>query len=463
MGFYPSKPKAKAQQNKTIVYASQIQDNRADLEPLTRFCDEKEYQKFIDSFFNTQAGINSANSVMQYSNFLLQRLSYVECSSLSTEPIINNAIGKFSNELFRKGFEIVCSNQTQKDYLDNRVKEIELEKILRNAIEASLIYGGCILYEDRGFQDKLDTPLYVTKEIAQRNKLKQIVCVSPFNVGASEVEMYNPLSDRYMKPNKYYINGNGNVHYTRLENLVIFNVPDLILPIFNFFGLSLCQLMKEAVRNTNTSYNALADILLRFKTDIITSDLLKINPTEAIARAQFINKSKNNLGTLLLTKDEEMQQFVTSLAGLDKVVAQLQESVAIAARMPAVKLLGLTPSGFNATGDYDLNNFYDELESMQKTILKPYIEKILRELSLEIGINEMVEVEFNSLKDVDERTEAESINLVLDSCIKGIEAGIITQEQALQIVKNAGYWNEIEVIASDSENDLDLGFDNEGI
>lgn len=458
MGFYPTTSKNKQK----LVYVPTIQDKQIDLTPLSEFQDVKEYNRFLDSFYNSKAGINSGNSIMQHSDFLLQRMSYQECSTLSTEPIINNAIGKLSNEIFRKGFNIVSENIALKEYVENRIKEIELEKTLYTAFESALIYGGVLIYADRGLKEGLDTPLYITKETAQ-NKIKGFNVIPPYLVGASKVEMFNPLHSQYMKPELWQISGVGNVHSTRLIKLSIFSVTDLVLPMFNFFGISLCQLMKEAVRNTNIGYNSIADILLRFKTDIITSDLLKINPREAIARAEFINKSKNNLGTLLLTKDEIMQQFVTSLAGLDKVIAQLQESVAIAARMPAVKLLGLTPSGFNATGDYDLNSFYDELTSMQQTIIKPIIESICKSLCLEFGTNEVCEIEFEPLKEKDELHDAQALNLLLDSCLKGIEAGIITQEQALGIIKNKGFWKEIE---DESESDsldfgLELGLDNE--
>ncbi len=456
MGFYPTTSKNKQK----LVYVPTIQDKQIDLTPLSEFQDAKEYNRFLDSFYNSKAGINSGNSIMQHSDFLLQRMSYQECSTLSTEPIINNAIGKLSNEIFRKGFNIVSENIALKEYVENRIKEIELEKTLYTAFESALIYGGVLIYADRRLKEGLDTPLYITKETAQ-NKIKGFNVIPPYLVGASKVEMFNPLHPQYMKPELWQISGVGNVHSTRLIKLSIFSVTDLVLPMFNFFGISLCQLMKEAVRNTNIGYNSIADILLRFKTDIITSDLLKINPREAIARAEFINKSKNNLGTLLLTKDEIMQQFVTSLAGLDKVIAQLQESVAIAARMPAVKLLGLTPSGFNATGDYDLNSFYDELTSMQQTIIKPIIESICKSLCLEFGTNEVCEIEFEPLKEKDELHDAQALNLLLDSCLKGIEAGIITQEQALGIIKNKGFWKEIEDESESDSLDFGLELDNE--
>ncbi|WP_416861575.1 DUF1073 domain-containing protein [Helicobacter ganmani] len=445
MSFYPTSPKAKGT-NRRIVYATQIQDREIDLSPLSNYQNEKEYTKFLDSFYNAKAGVNTGNSIMQFSQFLLQRLNYQECSTLSIEPIINNAIGKLSNEVFRTGYNILCENEELKEFLKKRSKELELDKKLVESFECALIYGGCLIYRDRDLKENLGIPLHLSKEIAKKNPMRALNIIPPYLVGASNVEMFNPLDRGYMKPSLWNISGNSNIHSSRLIRLVIFRAPDLILPMFNFFGISLCQLMKESVRNTNTAYNAIADILLRFKTDIITSDLLKINPSEAIARAEFINKSKNNLGTLLLTKDEVMQQFVTSIAGLDKVVAQLQESVAIAARMPAVKLLGLTPSGFNATGDYDLNSFYDELESMQKSIIEPILLSIYRELALEFDsiLESEISIEFNPLKEKNVSQDATALNLVLDSCLKGIEAGIITQEQALSIVKDNGFWANVD-------------------
>lgn len=449
MGFYPSSPKQKNNTKTKVIYASSIPQTLLSiqqLQPLSQYQNEKEYHRFTDSFYNQQAGINTGNSVMQYSQFILNRLSYQECSTLSVEPIINNAIGKLSNEALRKGYNIICNNVELKEFLQKRVLELELDKTLCEALTQSLIYGGCLLFQDRGLREKMEAPLHLTREIGQKNPIRKIKIIPPYLVGAYNVEMFNPLGEDYMKPTLWNVAGQGAVHKSRLIPLVVFSVPDLILPMFNFFGVSLCQLMKESVRNTNMAYNSIADILLRFKTDIITSDLLKINPSEAIARAEFINKSKNNLGTLLLTKDEVMQQFVTSIAGLDKVVAQLQESVAIAARMPAVKLLGLTPSGFNATGDYDLNSFYDELEAMRKNILEPIILQVLNDIALEyVGLLESdIRIEWESLKDKDSLKETQSLNLLLDSCIKGIEAGIITQEQALNIIKDNGYWENLD-------------------
>jgi len=124
-----------------------------------------------------------------------------------------------------------------------------------------------------------------------------------------------------------------------------------------------------------------------------------------------------------------------------------------------VKLLGLTPSGFNATGDFDMRSYYDEIMSIQNAIIKPLIEKILYLLCLEMGFENIrpsfVFEPLNKETAINEAqvkaTEANTINAL-------IQSGIITQEQGFD------YLREREILPKsakfESENaDLDLDLD----
>ena len=201
--------------------------------------------------------------------------------------------------------------------------------------------------------------------------------------------------------------------------------------------------MKNYVASADIARQSLSDMLLRFRSEIIKSDLIKINPSEAIARAKAINKQKNNQALMLLTKDEEYIQSITPLSGLDKLIAQLQENVAVSARMPSVKLLGLTPSGFNATGDFDLASYYDEIMSLQNSKIKPIIEKILDLLVKSLGWeNVLVSYEFNTLEKASDLDKAQAKNLEMDFMAKAIQNGIFTSEQAFMYLKEKGLIND---------------------
>lgn len=260
--------------------------------------------------------------------------------------------------------------------------------------------------------------------------------VEPYLFSPQRLNVNNPLSDNFMKPDEWYISGVGSIHASRLYTLIFFDVPNLLKPVYNCLGISLCQLMKDKVKSAETIRQCLTDLMLRFKTDIIKTPSLLGNPELLKDRIDLYNASKNNLGTLVLSDQEEFINSVTAITGLDKIQSQAFENVASSARLPAVKLLGLTPSGFNATGEFDLKNYYDVIRGYQNTTIKPFIDKIIDILSLELGYSNIATFEFNPLEKINEFEKAQWKNSEIDAMIKMIDAGIITNEDAFQELQN---------------------------
>lgn len=449
----------------------------ANLEPLVKFEDatcEKVFEecrnRLCDGWSNPIANVNSNNSLAPYNEFILNRLSYAECSFLASDSIINNAITKYSNELFRKGGHIVLKSGSLseeakshiKSLINKRIQEIDLWSVLSLGVKTSLTFGGALIFIDVDSED-LSEPLYPKSRIMAMNKIRGLRVVPPYLCAASEVNTSNPLNKDYMKPSKWYVSGNkGLIDSSRVLELVMFEAPLIIKPLFNFMGISLCQFMKSYVASADIARQGISDMLLRFRSEIIKSDLIKINPTEAVSRAKAINKQKNNNALILLTKDEEYIQSITPLGGLDKLVAQLQENVAVSARMPSVKLLGLTPSGFNSTGDFDLQSYYDEMMSLQQTVIKPIVDRVLSLLFKEIRHNDdddmSIEYEFNILEKSDDLMKAQMKNLEMDFVLKAVQGGIMMPEQAFGYLKSKGYIEDIEY----KEDDPSFDFDYEG-
>ena len=468
--FYPSNKKSNLEKFNHMINNSYNQS--INLEPLVNFNDEntsKIYQswvnKFSDNWSNAIANINANNALGQYSEFMLNRLSYAECAFLAGDSIINNAITKYANEILRKGGNIIINcddldiKESLRQKLEKRLQELNFESVLNEAIKTSLSFGGALIFIDINADD-LSEPLYDKAKILTQNKINGLRVIPPYLCGASEVETANPLNADFMKPKKWYVSGNaGIIDSSRVIPLTIFDAPSLIKPLFNFFGISLTQFMKNYVASADIARQSLSDMLLRFRSEIIKSDLIKINPSEAVSRAKAINKQKNNNALMLLTKDEEYIQSITPLSGLDKLIAQLQENVAVSARMPSVKLLGLTPSGFNATGDFDLASYYDEIMSLQNSIIKPVIEQILNLLVKEAGWDDITaNYEFHILEKSSDLDKAQVKNLEIDFVTKAISAGILTDEQGFNYLKDKGFIDSSYDFSQgdDLEADLDL-------
>ena len=383
---------------------------------------------------------------------------------MASDSIINNAITKYANEILRKGGNIIVNcddmgvKESLREKLEKRLHDLNFFSLLNEAIKTSLAFGGALIFIDVNAED-LAEPLYDKAKILSKNKIQGLRVVPPYLCGASDVETANPLNNGFMKPKKWFISGNtGVVDSTRVIPLIIFDAPSLIKPLFNFFGISLTQFMKSYVASADIARQSLSDMLLRFRSEIIKSDLIKINPTEAVSRAKAINKQKNNNALILLTKDEEYIQSITPLSGLDKLIAQLQENVAVSARLPSVKLLGLTPSGFNATGDFDLASYYDEIMSLQNSVIKPVIEQILNLLVKEAGWDDITATyDFNILEKSSDLDKAQVKNLEMDFINKAIGAGILTDEQGFNYLKAKGFIEASFDFTQSDDLDLDLG------
>lgn len=446
--YHYSKPKQK-QDNQNVDWNKTFQDEipHIEIEKPFRFEDKRadkvfeDWEKrFTDDWVNNIASINANNSLTQYSEFILNRLSYAECSHLSTDTIIHNAITKFTNEMLREGGFIelddtsIENSEEVIDKLEKRMKETKFFDRLKQAIEVSLEYGNALFFIDADSKD-LSKPLYESINVMETNPVRGFKVVAPYGTGAVDVETANMLSQDYMIPKKWYVQGGGVVDASRFENLIIFKAPELIKPMYNFGGISMCQFMREYVKTANSSRMTLAESMIRFKTDVVKSPEVRQNPKLIQDRAKAMNRQKNNYGTLLLRDDEDYQQTTTSITGLDKLSAHQMEYVAVSARMPSVKLFGLTPSGFNATGDFDLQSYYDEMMSIQNADIKPVIERMLRLFSLEMGLDIYPTYTFNELNKKDELKSAQIQQIHFTNALNAVSGGLMTHEQAIEYLQ----------------------------
>lgn len=439
--FYPSKRKAVEVFNENDF----IEPQTIDLRPPFRMQDSTPnnvfnsyVERFQDEWINGVASIGSNNSLTQYSEFLINRLSYVDCANLSTDAIIRKAIFTTTNEIFNKGGTFLIDGESDSDIvalIEEKFKELKIFEHLSELSTRALIYGVAFLYIDTT-DDNVTEPLYFSYEHLSTRKILGLKVIEPYLVGVSEVNSAEPLRANYMKPDKWFVSGNGSIDKSRLINLTFFPVPDLIKPFFNYGGVGLCQLMKDYVKDAQAIRKSLCDLFLRFRTNIIKTSLARQNMEEAKIRAKAINAQSNNLGLLLLTENEEYVQNITPVSGLERIQSQAFESMVVSSGLPATKLLGISPSGFNSTGEFDLSNYYDVISGYQNNLIKPLIEKLAQGILYSEGIKQKVTFEFTPLEKLDEKQIAETTNLNTDAIIKLYQAGIISAEQAFNLARD---------------------------
>jgi len=131
------------------------------------------------------------------------------------------------------------------------------------------------------------------------------------------------------------------------------------------------------------------------------------------------------------------------------------EYVSVAGRTPATILFGLTPAGLNATGEFELDSYYDELASLQNSKIKPAIEQILYMICLELGHDIKPEYKFNELKKDNELTNAQVQGTYIDNATKLKDGGFLTEEQVMEYLKSKDVLAD-NIEYAEEETDLDI-------
>lgn len=123
--------------------------------------------------------------------------------------------------------------------------------------------------------------------------------------------------------------------------------------------------------------------------------------------------------------------------------------VAGAAEMPVTKLFGRAPAGMNATGESDLQNYYDSIETKQEDDLRPVLEKLLPVLCLsELGaVPDDLEFQFNPIRRPSDEEKRDLASKGTTSIVEAFNAGVIDHQTALkelrQMSEFTGQWSNI--------------------
>jgi phage-related protein (TIGR01555 family) len=186
----------------------------------------------------------------------------------------------------------------------------------------------------------------------------------------------DPAAIDFYEPTWWNING----EYIHRTHLVIFKteeVADLLKPTYIYGGIPIPQKIYERVYAAERTANEAPMLALTKRTDVLQVDM-----TESVAQEYRFNENianwiarRDNYGIKTVGLEEDMKQFDTSLTDLDAVIMTQYQIVAAAANVPATKLLGTSPKGFNTTGEFEEASYHEELESLQTHDLQPLIER----------------------------------------------------------------------------------------
>lgn len=335
----------------------------------------------------TELGFSSTSGRIPSAIFLWYTsqsfIGYQMCSIIAQNTMVDKACYVPAKDAVRMGFEITANEGEDIDL--EILKEIEkgdLEYRLNENLVEFCKMGRVFGIRIAMFKVESSDPQYYSKPFNIDGVLpgtyKGIVQIDPYWV-TPELDgeaAADPSSVHFYEPTWWRINGQ-RYHRTHLVIIRGSEVADLLKPTYYYGGISIPQKIFERVYAAERTANE-APLLALTK----RSTVLAVDTEAAIAnQAEFERKMqhwvyfRDNYAVKIIGEGETVQQFDTSLSDLDAVIMTQYQLVAAASNVPATKLLGTSPKGFNATGEYEESNYHQELESIQTHDLTPMVER----------------------------------------------------------------------------------------
>lgn len=375
-------------------------------------------------------------------------MGYPYLAELSQRSEFRQPCEILAEEMTRKWITIKANGDADKSDKINQLTDamihFRLREAFRDAMEYDGIFGLSAVYPDLMMgntpvsedQEELLTPLTIDKSKIAKGSLRGFRVLDPTWVSPTDYNTLNPMDPDFYKPRIWFVMGK-RVHTTRLLPICSRPVPDLLKPAYNFGGISLQQLIKPYVDNWLRTRQSVSDLINAFTIWNLSTDMMAIlqgggSGEDMEARANLFTYLKNNKGLMLTDSQmEELKNISAPLGGLDKLQAQAQEQMAGPARIPLVKLFGITPSGLNPSSEDEIRTFYDSIHGQQEKVFGLQVKRALDILQLhEFGsIDDDIVYEFNSLWELDEAGDAAVRKVDADTDAVYITAGVVSPEE----------------------------------
>ena len=311
-------------------------------------------------------------------------IGYQMCAILAQHWLINKACTMPARDAIRQGFEIISADgEKLPTKILQEIKQHDdafgLAKNLVEFVRKGRIFGVRLLY----FKIDSPDPDYYSKPFnidgVRPGSYKGIVQVDPYWVSPilDLPAATDPDSINFYEPTWWQINGK-KIHRSHLMIFRNSEVVDLLKPSYLYGGVPVPQQIMERVYAAERTANEGPLLAMTKRTTVYSTNIQKAfaNKAQFDERMMQWMAMRDNQQIKLADKNaDEVQQFDTTLTGLSEIIMDQYQIVAAAANVPATKLLGTTPKGFNATGEYEESSYHEELESIQTHDLTPVVRR----------------------------------------------------------------------------------------
>lgn len=336
-----------------------------------------------------------SQSPLEATEYPLTRMTdnYALLNSLYRDNwVVQNVVGLMVDDMLREWYKLKGSYTPEAlDALSKVERDTRLRERINEGLRWGRLYGGAAGLIMIDGQDDLSKPL--DTDMIYPGSFKGLYILDRWQGITPNMELVFEGGDPV--PESYSItDARGhtvvNVHHSRVVRFTGRDLPFLERVAEMYWGESEVEaLYKDVVAHDNVSANMAA---LTFQANINTMEvkgleqLFSIGSSQAqrrfwnVMQAQSVLRS--NFGTQLVEQGNQIKNTQYTFTGLQEVYESMCLNLCGASHYPMTKLFGRSPAGMNATGESDLKNYYDYVDSQREAKVRPVLQKLLPVLAM---------------------------------------------------------------------------------
>ena len=372
-------------------------------------------------------------------NFLFRWQQYCHLYETSWEAkkIINIPV----DDALRKDWIIEDIPEDIATYLMRETERLGFKLAINRAMKLERLLGGCINFF--GIDAEEDDPEKPYDPKKEMQKVRFINTIPVSRIAKPQWDS-DPLSAGYMRAKSYMINGNP-VHVSRClvwdgeplfdpfdMSLMNFRLnqsgfgPSKLAPIWNDIEMAM-GVRRAAYQMTKTNNALIAAV------DGLQDLQGTSSGRKALQKVKDIANQISAYRAAIVDGDNvNFSNLSASFGSVPELIIIYLQVLSAASDIPATRFLGQAPGGLNATGESDLENYYNMIDSIQMRRIDPAVRRFFDLIAYPKFKDrwhqerENLDIKYPPLWNLTELEEADRNAKIIDNAIKVYELGEMT-------------------------------------
>ena len=368
------------------------------------------------------------NSTAYFYDFDPQEMDTTMTAQYTTNGIFASIIDIPAQEATKRGFDLHINDDEAEDYAKRSLQALHWQDVFCDGIKMSRLYAGAIgvmiINDGRGLDEPLDEK--AMNGIEQIYVFDRGIAIPDYSSMYSNYGAYGMKRTTKIGQPEYFdifsVYGSARVHASRCLIFKNGKMPERTMSqIYRYWGIPEYARVRREMQEMITTHGNASRMLERSVQPVYKmeglADLLATDMGEdaVLERLRLIDTARGFMNSVVIDGNGEDYSFQSApMTGIRDVIEATCSQLSAVTHIPQTILFGRSPSGMNATGESDLENYYNYIDQIRNQQMRDNFARLLH-IIFQIGVNNgdveampmYDDFEFEALKQTSEMEKAQ--------------------------------------------------------